>query len=148
MAAILSIQVYSANTLCKEEVEFFNAGEWTTESELNLIQQMHSLISMIRPMGKKLQLTLSVEVTDVKEATFIIEKKANAGCVINTQKLSVREIEIIGLLMQGLTNNEIAEKLFIGYETVKSHRKNILVKTGAKNTAALINHYHNTFFDK
>jgi DNA-binding CsgD family transcriptional regulator len=148
VAAILSIQVYSATTLCKEEVEFFNAGEWTTDSELSLIQQMHSLISRLRPMGKKLQLTLSIEVTDVKEAAFIIEKKANAGCVINTQKLSVREIEIIGLLMQGYTNNEIAEKLFIGYETVKSHRKNILVKTGAKNTAALINHYHNTFFDK
>ncbi len=54
----------------------------------------------------------------------------------------------IGLIMQGFTNNEIAEKLFISYETVKSHRKHILLKTGAKNTAALINYYHQTFFDK
>ncbi|MBL0133790.1 MAG: helix-turn-helix transcriptional regulator [Chitinophagaceae bacterium] len=50
--------------------------------------------------------------------------------------------------MQGHTNNDIAEKLFISYETVKSHRKNILEKTGAKNTAALINYYHQTFFEK
>jgi DNA-binding CsgD family transcriptional regulator len=50
--------------------------------------------------------------------------------------------------MQGYTNHEIAGKLFISYETVKSHRKHILLKTGAKNTAALINYYHQTFFDK
>jgi DNA-binding CsgD family transcriptional regulator len=67
--------------------------------------------------------------------------------VINHEHLSVREIEVLGLIMQGMTNNEIAEKLFISYETVRSHRKNILRKTGAKNTAALINYYHQTFFD-
>jgi DNA-binding CsgD family transcriptional regulator len=50
--------------------------------------------------------------------------------------------------MQGLTNVMIAEKLFISYETVKTHRKNILEKTGSKNTACLINYYHQTFFEK
>ncbi|MFZ0456799.1 MAG: helix-turn-helix transcriptional regulator, partial [Ignavibacteriaceae bacterium] len=62
--------------------------------------------------------------------------------------LSVREIEVLGLIMLGYTTKEIADKLFISYETVKSHRKNILEKTGAKNTASLINYYHHTFFDK
>jgi DNA-binding CsgD family transcriptional regulator len=50
--------------------------------------------------------------------------------------------------MLGYTNHQIAEKLFISYETVRSHRKNILTKTGASNTAALINYYHQTFFEK
>jgi DNA-binding CsgD family transcriptional regulator len=50
--------------------------------------------------------------------------------------------------MLGYTNQQIAEKIFISYETVKSHRKHILEKTGAKNTASLISYYHQTFFEK
>jgi DNA-binding NarL/FixJ family response regulator len=50
--------------------------------------------------------------------------------------------------MQGMTNHEIADKLFVSFETIKSHRKNILHKTGARNTAALVNYYHHAFFDK
>jgi DNA-binding CsgD family transcriptional regulator len=89
-----------------------------------------------------------MEVTDIQSALFLIRKKNAGSFEINNQKLSIREIEVLALIMQGLTNNEIAEKLFISYETVKSHRKNILEKTNAKNTAALINYYHQTFFDK
>ena len=89
-----------------------------------------------------------IETSNVEEAEFQIKKKINKQFEIINHKLSIREIEVLGLIMQGNTNNEIAEKLFICYETVKSHRKNILEKTGAKNTAALINYYHQTFFEK
>lgn len=53
-------------------------------------------------------------------------------------KLSRREIEIIKLISQELTTNEIAEKLFISLHTVESHRKNILKKTNCRNIAGLI----------
>ncbi len=52
--------------------------------------------------------------------------------------LSKREIEVLCLIAQGLTNIEIADKLFISQLTVDSHRKNLLLKTGSKNSAALI----------
>lgn len=52
--------------------------------------------------------------------------------------LSRREIEILLLIAEGLTNNEIAEKLFTSRRTVEGHRQNILEKTGARNTATLI----------
>jgi len=148
MSAILQIQIYSSTCDRKQEVEFFNAADWTIESEMQLIQRLHELLAMIRPLGKSIKLNLTADVSDSDTALFIINKKLTKGCEINAQKLTIREIEILGLIMQGLTNNEIAEKLFISYETVKSHRKNILEKTGAKNTAALINHYHQTFFEK
>lgn len=148
MAACLSIQIRSAHSLVKEEIEFFNAKEWTTETEVLLTQQLHGLLSIIRPYGIRIKLTIDAEVTDTVNSIFQIKKKLKTGVEINTQKLTVREIEILGLIMQGFTNNEIAEKLFISYETVKSHRKNILEKTGAKNTAALISYYHHTFFEK
>ena len=93
---------------------------------------------------------LEVEVTHPADAMFLIKKNLNhhTNSAIQHHKLSIREIEVLALIMQGFTNAEIAEKLFISYETVKSHRKSILTKTGARNTAALINYYHQTFFEK
>jgi DNA-binding NarL/FixJ family response regulator len=52
--------------------------------------------------------------------------------------LSTREVEILGLIMNGLTNLEIADKLFLSPRTVDTHRKNILAKLELKNTAALV----------
>ncbi|WP_428655663.1 response regulator [Runella sp.] len=52
--------------------------------------------------------------------------------------LTSREKEVLGCIAEGLTNNEIAEKLFISPLTVDSHRKNLLAKFQVKNTAVLI----------
>lgn len=49
-----------------------------------------------------------------------------------------REKEVLEFIASGLTNNEIAEKLFISVSTVDSHRKNILAKFEAKNIASLV----------
>jgi DNA-binding CsgD family transcriptional regulator len=53
--------------------------------------------------------------------------------------LSEREIEIIELVAQGLTNQEIAAALTISKRTVDNHVSNIFTKTGAKNRVALLN---------
>lgn len=55
-----------------------------------------------------------------------------------TRDLSQREIEILKLIADGLTNAEIADKIFTSKRTVETHRQNIIEKTKAKNTAALI----------
>lgn len=49
-----------------------------------------------------------------------------------------RELEILELIVQEYTNHEIAEKLFISSRTVDAHRRNLLQKTGARNTAGLV----------
>ncbi|HWC52242.1 MAG TPA: response regulator transcription factor [Chitinophagaceae bacterium] len=49
-----------------------------------------------------------------------------------------REKEILVLIAEGLTNAEIAEKLFLSIATVNTHRKSLLEKLDAKNTAILI----------
>jgi DNA-binding NarL/FixJ family response regulator len=56
----------------------------------------------------------------------------------HTQQMTRREIEILQLIAQELTNNEIAEKLFISPATVENHRNRMLQKLGVKNTAGLI----------
>ena len=53
--------------------------------------------------------------------------------------LSAREMEIIGLVADGLTNQEIAEKLTISKRTVDNHVSNMFTKTGSKNRVALLN---------
>lgn len=55
-----------------------------------------------------------------------------------TPVITRREKEVLELIGEGLTNNEIAQKLFISASTVDTHRKNLLVKLDAKNTASLI----------
>jgi len=55
-----------------------------------------------------------------------------------TGELSKRELEVLRLISEGLTNAEIADKLFTSKRTIETHRQNIIEKTQAKNTAALI----------
>jgi DNA-binding NarL/FixJ family response regulator len=52
--------------------------------------------------------------------------------------LTRREKEILILIAEGKTNNEIAEKLFVSHYTVDTHRKNLLIKFDVGNTAQLI----------
>ncbi|MCF6359987.1 MAG: response regulator transcription factor [Cyclobacteriaceae bacterium] len=53
-------------------------------------------------------------------------------------KLTKRELEIIKCIADGLSSIEMAEKLFISEHTVRTHRKNLLKKTGLSNTSQLI----------
>lgn len=53
-------------------------------------------------------------------------------------KLTKRELEVLGLIANGLTNHQISEKLFISIDTVDSHRKNLHSKLNVNNTAMLI----------
>ncbi|MCB0662212.1 MAG: response regulator transcription factor [Saprospiraceae bacterium] len=52
--------------------------------------------------------------------------------------LTAREIEVLQLISQALSNKEIAKALFISDQTVSVHRKNIMRKLGVSNTAALL----------
>ena len=53
--------------------------------------------------------------------------------------LSAREMEIIDLVADGLTNQEIAQRLTISKRTVDNHVSNMFTKTGSKNRVALLN---------
>ena len=54
------------------------------------------------------------------------------------EKLTKRELEVLGFLSEGLTTKAIAEQMFISTRTVETHRANMLKKLNVKNTAALI----------
>jgi DNA-binding CsgD family transcriptional regulator len=68
------------------------------------------------------------------EAELTVQKNEDSKTPIITR----REKEVLLLIANGLTNNEIAVKLFISITTVETHRKNLLAKFEVKNTASLI----------
>lgn len=65
---------------------------------------------------------------------FIANKKSDRF----TPSLTKREKEIIRLIAQGLSNQEIAANLFLSIRTVENHRFNLIQKLDVKNTAALV----------
>lgn len=77
---------------------------------------------------------LGKEVSNTLLKTFLKKEKRFQP----DEKLSEREQEVLTSITQGLTTQEIAKELFISKNTVETHRKNLLYKLGARNTAELI----------
>jgi DNA-binding NarL/FixJ family response regulator len=70
----------------------------------------------------------SIDVNDIDFDSFTCEPIT----------LSDRELEIITLIAEGLTNNQIADALCLSSHTINTHRKNIMAKLGVKNTAGIV----------
>jgi two-component system, NarL family, nitrate/nitrite response regulator NarL len=88
-------------------------------------------------------------INQVMDGIVYLSKAANDKIVQQLQSyelnrnsmpvLTRREKEILVLLSEGLTSNEIAAKLFLSNYTVDTHRKNMLQKFNVHNTTALLN---------
>jgi DNA-binding NarL/FixJ family response regulator len=75
---------------------------------------------------------------DISLKLFTHLNDRNVTDTENEKHLTPREIEIIRHIAAGLTNIEIAAKLFLSTVTVDTHRKNMLAKLQLKNTATLV----------
>lgn len=58
--------------------------------------------------------------------------------LITTMNFGSREFEVLGLIADGLSNQQIADKLFTSKRTVEGHRQSMFNKTGTKNAAQLV----------
>jgi DNA-binding NarL/FixJ family response regulator len=67
-----------------------------------------------------------------EEADILLKKERSTGII-----LTRREHELLKLITQGLTSMEIADKMCLGYETIRSYRKNLHIKLGAHNIVEL-----------
>tara|TARA_B100000427_G_scaffold327793_1_gene339347 strand:+ start:903 stop:1583 length:681 start_codon:yes stop_codon:yes gene_type:complete len=76
---------------------------------------------------------------EIKKASIVVGDFNNVTELpCNTIELSKREKEVLYLIAEGNTNTEIAEILFLSSHTVTTHRKNIMIKLGVKNTAGIV----------
>ena len=83
----------------------------------------------------------SKEVTSAVMSKYMARRDAGGNSRASTLppiELTNREIEILKLIALEMTNQEIADKLFISPRTVHSHRRNLMQKIGVKNTAGLV----------
>lgn len=69
-----------------------------------------------------------------------IKSQINSSFFSNksNQVITQREIEIIKLIAEEFTTNEIADKLFLSHHTIENHRNRILLKLDVKNTAGMV----------
>ena len=82
---------------------------------------------------------INKEIADILLKGFRINQSAEAKRIIAIrEELTQREREILLFIVKGLSNQEIADQLFISLPTVKTHRSNILSKCDVKNTASLV----------
>lgn len=72
------------------------------------------------------------------EPTEPTEPAACAARSGRTHGLTARELEVLRLVAEGLSNDEIAGKLYLGVTTVKTHIGNLLAKTGSRDRAQLV----------
>lgn len=91
-----------------------------------------STILKVHEGGTVFDSELIMEIIELKKSRS--KKKKNALF----PKLSRRESEILQLIVDEHTTSEIAEKLFISFGTVETHRRNMLNKLGLRNTAGLV----------
>lgn len=88
---------------------------------------------------------LEQAITEIHEGGCWFSNELLRKVIVNIGKspakemeVSDRELETLKLICDGLTNDQIAEKLHLSPETIKWHRNNLLSKTGCNNTAALV----------
>jgi DNA-binding NarL/FixJ family response regulator len=80
----------------------------------------------------------SKEVTETIMKGLMNARKSSNKTGLEIPKISRREKEVLKLIAEEFTTNEIAEKLFISLKTVESHRSNLLAKLNARNSAGLV----------
>lgn len=93
--------------------------------------------------GEELRTAIASVMADSKFVSPEITRKYGFRIPEETREtqageLTRREVEILGYIIRGYTNPEIAKILFLSTPTVQTHRKNMLAKLGLKNTASLV----------
>jgi len=130
--------------LCKEVKEKYPAVfviGVSTFNQQSFIQKMidNGASGYVLKNATQEELTDAVE-TVIKGKMYLSEDASQAlrKEEIPDIVLTRREKEVLELIADGMTNIEIAQKLFISVTTVDTHRKNLLAKLKAKNTASLV----------
>lgn len=91
-----------------------------------LTEAIKSVIGGKRYLPKKISDILLNDSIGINNSSYFIPK------------LTVREKEILNLIIQEFTTEEIATKIFVSTKTVESHRSNLIQKLGVKNSAGLV----------
>lgn len=120
--------------------------KWLEVRFLILSHSMELFIGGLALLFIILGIWVARKVYEPKVQTVIVEKTfevPNQSFVFNEQEatrlgISKRELEVLDLMSQGLSNQEIADRMFVSLNTVKTHASNLFVKLDVKRRTAAI----------
>ncbi len=124
---IITLSMFGDESYYKRMVEAGAKGFLLKDSDIN---EVVSAIEAVHNGGNYFSESLLTSLT-----TYM---RSSDSAQADTATLSSRETEILIAVCQGLSNHEIADRLFISKRTVDKHRANIMEKTGCRNTANLV----------
>ncbi len=126
---LLVLSLHSGGDIVQESFESGAAGYLLKECA---VDELVAAISDIFAGKRYLSIGLA---SSVREGIQWGKGKKLTGLL---ERLTAREREVLGLLAEGNNNAEIAEKLFLSPETVKTHRRNMMKKLEVRNLAGLV----------
>ena len=114
--------------------------KWLETRYILLDQQLDIYLGIVAVLFTALGIWLALKIRKPKVETVIVEKKvvfASGPFILNEDEvrrlnLSKRELEVLQLMADGLSNQEIAERLFVSLNTIKTHSAQIFEKMEVK----------------
>lgn len=131
----IRVLVLSMHTKDEYIYETMNSGAYGYLPKQNTSK--NELLNAIRAVHKG-EKYLNEDVTRVMKKSHDLKNILSSESQRDVSSLTRREREIVRLVVEGLTNQEIADKLFINIRTVETHKSNILQKLHLKNSVDLV----------
>ena len=136
---------YLAGAVLEDDLEINKLHPYTREAGLALIQSIPDDPAHPERIALETGKTWSTQTLSQKAKQFaheIIVQEPGAGPALPVLQqptvLTPRELEVLGLMSKGHSNQEIADQMFISLRTITTHASNIFTKLGVKNRAAAV----------
>ena len=124
---IIALSQYAEKRFVKRMVKYGAMGYLLKDSgKEELLEAIRTVHNGERYFCKKLSINFMQDELQVEKTKSLFPK------------LTSREKEVLKLICEEFSSQEIAERLFISFYTVENHRANLMAKAGAKNTAGLV----------
>lgn len=128
---ILVLTMYSSENFILKAIKAGAKGMLSNQTSRNeIVEAIYTLRNGYEYLGKS--------ITNIVLNNYINRSRNGGNGQDYLSQLSLREIEVVKLFGEGLTNQEIADKLFISIRTVESHKNNIMKKINLRTTVDLV----------
>ncbi|HFA47380.1 MAG TPA: response regulator transcription factor [Bacteroidetes bacterium] len=139
---VITLSMYEEPKIVKAS---FRAGAYGYVLKSNNVRELYKAIETVMKEETYMSVGLTLTNAAGSHTRFMHKGKLTVSYddrFVKKYNLTKREIEVLKLVGQALSNKEIAEELFISDQTVSVHRKNIMRKIGVSSTASLIKFYY------
>jgi DNA-binding NarL/FixJ family response regulator len=141
--AIVILTTYADDTSVLHALQAGARSYLTKDADrTDIARAPHAAAGGLAVLGPQVQAALLAAAAPAMGAAAAPSGPEPAAVASPPDGLTQREAEILGLIARGLTNPEIAARLFLSNHTVKTHISRIFAKTGSRDRAAAIGYAH------